>query len=77
MQIVPLFHTLFESSSIHFKMDRLWILRLIYAGLNLNGDAKIYMRSKFLELLLSFYASSLSDPESKTLILRVIWNLFY
>ncbi|XP_073099472.1 uncharacterized protein [Elaeis guineensis] len=69
---VPLFHTLFESSSIHFKMDRLWILRLIYAGLNLNSDAKIYMRNKFLELLLSFYASSLSDPESKMLILQIM-----
>ncbi|XP_038973323.1 uncharacterized protein LOC103720976 isoform X2 [Phoenix dactylifera] len=69
---VPLFHTLFESSSIHFKMDRLWILRLIYAGLNLNCDAKIYMRNKLLELLLSFYASSLSDPESKILILQII-----
>ncbi|XP_077224093.1 ribosome 60S biogenesis amino-terminal protein isoform X2 [Tasmannia lanceolata] len=72
LKCVPLFHTLFGSSSIHFKMDRLWILRLSYAGLNLDDDAQIIMRKFLLELLLSFYSSSLSDSESKTLILQIV-----
>ncbi|XP_072970894.1 uncharacterized protein [Typha angustifolia] len=69
---VPLFHTLFGNSSIHFKADRLWILHLLYSGINLFDDAKIYKRNNILELLSSFYSSSISDPESKVLILQII-----
>ncbi|OAY67542.1 Nucleolar pre-ribosomal-associated protein 1 [Ananas comosus] len=72
LKSVPLFNTLFGNSSIHFKADRLWILQLLYAGLNLYDDAKIYVKNNILEFLLSFYASSISDLESKILILQII-----
>lgn len=51
------------------------MLRLVYAGLNFDDDAQIYIRNSILEVLLSFYASPLSDNESKELILLVVFNL--
>ncbi|XP_057980376.1 uncharacterized protein LOC131166095 isoform X2 [Malania oleifera] len=69
---VPLFHNFFWSSSINFKADRLWILRLLYAGLNVDDDAHIYIRNSILEILLSFYTSPLSDNASKELILLIV-----
>ncbi|KAG9454065.1 hypothetical protein H6P81_006969 [Aristolochia fimbriata] len=69
---MPLFHTLFRSSSVNFQADRLWILQLSYAGLNLDDDAQIFMRRFLIEILLNFYCSSLSDNESKDIILLIV-----
>ncbi|BBH01972.1 hypothetical protein Prudu_012398 [Prunus dulcis] len=66
------FSNFFWSSSINFKAERLWILRLVYAGLNFEDDAKIYMKNSVLETLMSFYVSPISDDESKELILQVV-----
>ncbi|RZC65635.1 hypothetical protein C5167_009331 [Papaver somniferum] len=71
LKSIPLFDTLFESCSIKFKTDKLWILRLSYSGLNLDDDAEIF-QSKCLHKMLSFYSSSLSDYESKILILQIV-----
>lgn len=56
---------------MNLKGERLWILRLIYAGLNLEDDSRIYIRNSVQEILLSFYSSPLSDKESQELILQV------
>lgn len=73
LQQIPLFHDLFHSSAVNFRTQQLWMLRLAYAGLNLEDDAWLYIRSTILETLMSFYASPLSDIESKKLILQVIF----
>jgi len=59
------------SSSVNFKAERSWILRLLYAGLNSDDDAMIYIRNSILEDLMSFYVSPLSDVVSKDLIIEV------
>ncbi|CAL5388463.1 unnamed protein product [Camellia sinensis] len=56
--------------TVKFRTLRLWILRLLYAGLNSDDDAQIYIRNNILEILLAFYASPVSDYESKELILQ-------
>lgn len=71
LQMISFFDEFFWSNSVNFKSDRIWILRLLYCGLNLEDDARIYVRSSILEKLLSFYSSSLSDNESNYLILQV------
>ncbi|KAM7489664.1 hypothetical protein LguiB_027148 [Lonicera macranthoides] len=71
MKRIPLFHDFLWSSSVTFKTDRLWILRLLYTGLNLDDDTHIYTKNSVLEILLSFYASPFPDNESKELILQV------
>ncbi|KAI7994661.1 Casein kinase 1-like protein HD16 [Camellia lanceoleosa] len=72
VKCIPLFETFFWSSTVKFKTLKLWILRLLYAGLNSYDDAQIYIRNNILEILLAFYASPLSDYESKELILQVV-----
>ncbi|CAN6236303.1 unnamed protein product [Urochloa humidicola] len=72
LQSIPLFPTLLQSSSVHFKAERLWMLRLLSAGANLADDAKIYKRGRVLELALSFCSSPVSDSESKVLVLKVL-----
>ncbi|XP_021758900.1 uncharacterized protein LOC110723822 [Chenopodium quinoa] len=72
LKSIPLFHEFIWSSSVTFRTDRLWMLRLLYAGINLEDDAVICVRNSVPEILLSVYASPLSDLESKELILRVV-----
>ncbi|XP_019455735.1 PREDICTED: uncharacterized protein LOC109356706 isoform X2 [Lupinus angustifolius] len=72
MRAVPLFDNFFWSISVNFKAERCWMLRLLYAGLNSDDDAMIYIRNSILENLMSFYVSPLSDIESKDLIIEVI-----
>ncbi|XWS10328.1 hypothetical protein CRYUN_Cryun39dG0066900 [Craigia yunnanensis] len=72
MKQIPLFHDFFHSNAVNFRAQRLWILRLAYAGLNLEDDAWLYIRSSILQTLMSFYASPLSDIESKKLILQML-----
>lgn len=75
MQNILFFTNFFWSSSINFKAERLWILRLVYAGLNFDEDAQIYMNNSVLEALMSFYVSPISDDESKELMLQVTFLL--
>ncbi|RZC57613.1 hypothetical protein C5167_004919 [Papaver somniferum] len=82
LERIPLFHLLYGRNSIklneqslskekeNVKTDRLWILRLCYAGLVLEEDAEIY-ENKYSQIL-SFYSSSFSDNESKKLILQIV-----
>ncbi|KAG5017516.1 hypothetical protein JHK85_023652 [Glycine max] len=67
-----MFDNFFWSTSVNFKAERSWMLRLVYAGMNSDDDAAIYIRNSILEKLMSFYVSPLSDFESKNLIIEVI-----
>ncbi|KAJ0657662.1 putative nucleolar pre-ribosomal-associated protein [Helianthus annuus] len=69
---ISFFDEFFWSNSVNFKSERIWILRLLYSGLNLEDDAQIYVRSSIFEKLLSFYSSPLSDNESRELILQIV-----
>ncbi|KAK8989349.1 hypothetical protein V6N11_063781 [Hibiscus sabdariffa] len=72
MKQIPLFHDFFHSNAVNHRAQRLWILRLSYAGLNLEDDAWLYIRSSILETLMSFYVSPLSDVETKKIILQIL-----
>ncbi|XP_057475147.1 uncharacterized protein LOC130763274 [Actinidia eriantha] len=72
LKAIPLFQDFFWSSSVNFMTERLWILRLLYTGLNSDDDAQIYIRNNIIEILMSFYASPVSDNESKEMILQVV-----
>uniref|UniRef100_A0A7N0UWV8 URB1 C-terminal domain-containing protein n=1 Tax=Kalanchoe fedtschenkoi TaxID=63787 RepID=A0A7N0UWV8_KALFE len=72
MKRIPLFDKFFWSSSLNFKIERVWILRLCYTGLRLKEDAQIYIRSSVLENILSYYSSPFADDDSKLLILQIL-----
>ncbi|KAG5621472.1 hypothetical protein H5410_006690 [Solanum commersonii] len=70
LQGIPLFQTFFWSISTNFITERLWMLRLLCSGLNVDDDAQIYIRNAIFETLFSFYVSPISDHESKELIVQ-------
>ncbi|XP_027162829.1 uncharacterized protein LOC113763268 [Coffea eugenioides] len=72
MKGVPLFQEFFWSSSVTFKSERLWMLRLLNTSLTMDDDAQILVRNSIFEILLNFYASPLSDDESKELIVEMV-----
>ncbi|KAL2322652.1 hypothetical protein Fmac_027031 [Flemingia macrophylla] len=72
MTVIPMFDKFFGITSVNVKAERSWILRLVYAGLNSDDDAVIYINNSVLENLMSFYVSCLSDFESRNLIIEVI-----
>ncbi|XP_051120016.1 uncharacterized protein LOC127243852 [Andrographis paniculata] len=72
MKAIPLFQTFFSSSSKSFRADRLWMLRLLYVGLNSEDDARIYIRNSIFQNLLSCYSSPLSDNDSKGLTIQIV-----
>ncbi|KAK4258228.1 hypothetical protein QN277_007700 [Acacia crassicarpa] len=72
LQVIPLFDDFLWSTSVNFKAERLWMLRLVYAGLNTDDDVMLYIRNSVLESLMSFYMSTVSDFESKELVIEVI-----
>ncbi|KAM7278954.1 hypothetical protein ACFE04_006088 [Oxalis oulophora] len=72
MDCIPLFGNFLWSSSANFRTERLWILRLICAGMNLEEDASMYISNSTVEILLSFHTSPISDNDSKELILQII-----
>ncbi|KAL0402200.1 UNVERIFIED_CONTAM: putative protein C14G10.02 [Sesamum latifolium] len=76
MKVIPLFQNLFWSSSISFRADRLWMLRLLYAGVNTEDDAQIYVKNSIFEILMGFYSSPLSDNDSKELIIQFVMNSY-
>ncbi|KAL0303226.1 UNVERIFIED_CONTAM: hypothetical protein Sradi_6190700 [Sesamum radiatum] len=50
----------------------LWMLRMLYAGVNTEDDAQIYVKNSIFEILMSFYSSPLSDNDSKELIIQIV-----
>ncbi|CAA0330833.1 unnamed protein product [Arabidopsis thaliana] len=69
---IPLFHDFFGSSTVNFRSQRLWVLRLVFVGLESEEDAQIYIRNSILETVMGFFSSPLADDETKGLILQVV-----
>ncbi|XP_065862051.1 uncharacterized protein [Euphorbia lathyris] len=69
---IPFFRSFFESNSVNFRAERLWMLRLACAGLNLDDDANLYMKNSIPRTVLSFYSTPLADNASKELVLQVV-----
>ncbi|KAL3696543.1 hypothetical protein R1sor_010619 [Riccia sorocarpa] len=74
METVPLFQIMFGSGSVQYRSDRLWMLRLLAAGLGSSLDAHIYRRKFVLELLMSFYDSAMADAFTRQWVLQVLYK---
>ncbi|XP_073041195.1 uncharacterized protein [Primulina eburnea] len=72
MRTIPLFENLFWSSSVSFRNDRVWILRLLCVGLNVEDDAQIYIQNSIFEKIFGFYSSPLSDNDSQELVIQIL-----
>ncbi|KAL2643291.1 hypothetical protein R1flu_010878 [Riccia fluitans] len=74
IESIPLFQIMFGSGSVQYRSDRLWMLRLLAAGLGSSLDAHIYRRKFVLELLMSFYDSEMADAFTRKWVLQVLFQ---
>lgn len=69
---IPLFYSLFYSSGTNSRSERIWILRLLKNGLNSDLDFHVIQRRHAMELLFTFFSSSLSDLQTRKLTMEII-----
>lgn len=72
---VPELYTFLHSSEINYKEHQSFILELLKDGLRTEKDLTDFMRSMAFKLFSELYSSSLSDTETKVLILNVIQRI--
>lgn len=76
MEDIPMFYSLFNSSSEQHRKERVWMLRLLAASLKTSEDYKLFKRRHVVDLLVAFFNSQLSEPLSKKIVIEVK-NFFF
>eukprot|EP00041_Stephanoeca_diplocostata_P032048 m.1015233 g.1015233 ORF g.1015233 m.1015233 type:complete len:2160 (-) comp24076_c0_seq4:1637-8116(-) len=75
LEDVPMFYTLFNSSSQTFRSERLWILRLLALGSQSAADYKILRRRRAVDLALHLYDSTASDGKTRAMTTQLVVTL--
>ncbi|GAQ89059.1 hypothetical protein KFL_004830100 [Klebsormidium nitens] len=71
LEDIPLFYSLFNSGSPSYRTERVWMLRLLAAGLVTSADGRVFRRRFVLELLMSFAGSAMADAFTRRLVMQV------
>ncbi|CAG8450593.1 16464_t:CDS:10 [Cetraspora pellucida] len=74
LEDVPMFYSLFHTSSKNYQKERVWILRLLSAGLKTHEDYKIFRRRYVWDVISSYYNSPLADNISRKLIIEILFQ---
>ncbi|KAG0343372.1 hypothetical protein BG004_005354, partial [Podila humilis] len=74
MDDIPMFYSLFNSSSEHHRKERVWVLRLLSGSLKSSDDFKLFKRRYVIDLLVAFFNSQLSEPLSKKIVVEILFN---
>lgn len=69
---VPLFRKLVHSGSTTAREERLWLLRLLLAGLRTSDDARVYRRQYIFELTMDLAGATVADPKAAHLALSLL-----
>jgi len=69
---IPMFYTLFNSTTENYKKDNLWILNMLQCGLHDKQDFSIFQRRHAFTLITSFVDSSLADLRARKISLDII-----
>eukprot|EP01116_Phalansterium_solitarium_P000522 TRINITY_DN10334_c0_g1_i1.p1 TRINITY_DN10334_c0_g1~~TRINITY_DN10334_c0_g1_i1.p1 ORF type:complete len:137 (-),score=32.24 TRINITY_DN10334_c0_g1_i1:4-414(-) len=67
-----MFYQLFNSFGDELRSERLWILQVIRHGLRSYEDVRIVKRRHALQILLTFFDSSVGDPASHAIVLQIL-----
>jgi hypothetical protein len=71
---VPMFYELLYSNYTTHKLERQWILRLLLNGLENEQDYSIFQRRFVIDILTTYFQSTLADNLSRKQILMVIYK---
>ncbi|KAG0049349.1 hypothetical protein BGZ83_005861 [Gryganskiella cystojenkinii] len=74
LEDIPMFYSLFNSSSEQHRKERVWMLRLLAASLKTSDDYKMFRRRHVVDLLVAFFNSQLSEPLSKKIVIEILFN---
>ncbi|RUS32619.1 hypothetical protein BC938DRAFT_474885 [Jimgerdemannia flammicorona] len=74
LEDIPMFYSLFNTSSFNFKKDRVWMLRLISAGLKCPEDYKLLKRRHVWDIISSFYNSQMADGITRKIVVEILFN---
>lgn len=72
---IPELYTFLHSSDVNFKDHRNFVLELLRDGLRTEEDFMDFIKSMAFKLTSEFYSSSISDSDSKLLVLEVMKSL--
>ncbi|KAF9918456.1 hypothetical protein BX616_008676 [Lobosporangium transversale] len=73
LEDIPMFYSLFNSSSEHHRKERVWMLRLLAASIKTPEDYKLFKRRYVLDLLEAFFNSQLGEPLSKKIVIEILF----
>ncbi|KAI1320391.1 hypothetical protein EDD11_001194 [Mortierella claussenii] len=74
LEDIPMFYSLFNSSSEQHRKERVWMLRLLATSLKTAEDYKLFKRRHAVDLMLGFFDSQLSEPLSKKIVIEALFN---
>ncbi|KAF9126633.1 hypothetical protein BGW39_006476 [Mortierella sp. 14UC] len=74
LQDIPMFYSMFNSSSDNHRKERVWMLRLLATSLKTSEDFKLFKRRHVVDLLVAFFNSQLSEPLSKKIVIEILFN---
>jgi len=71
LEDIPMFYSMFNSSSEHHRKERVWMLRLLASSLKTAEEYRMFKRRHVIDLLVAFFNSQLSEPLSKKIVIEV------
>ncbi|KAI8602359.1 ribosome 60S biogenesis N-terminal-domain-containing protein, partial [Dissophora ornata] len=74
LEDIPMFYSMFNSSSEQHRKERVWMLRLLATSLKTADDYKLFKRRHVVDLLVAFFNSQLSEPLSRKIVIEVLFN---
>ncbi|KAK3825715.1 MAG: ribosome 60S biogenesis N-terminal-domain-containing protein, partial [Benniella sp.] len=74
LEDIPMFYSMFNSSSEHHRKERVWMLRLLASSLKTAEEYRMFKRRHVIDLLVAFFNSQLSEPLSKKIVIEVLFN---
>ncbi|KAG9324490.1 hypothetical protein KVV02_006084 [Mortierella alpina] len=74
LEDIPMFYSMFNSSSDQHRKERVWMLRLLAASLKTAEDYRLFKRRHVVDLLTAFFNSQLSEPLSRKIVIEILFN---
>ncbi|KAG0273711.1 hypothetical protein BGZ95_010495 [Linnemannia exigua] len=74
LEDIPMFYSMFNSSSENHRKERVWMLRLLATSLKTSEDYRLFKRRHVVDLLVAFFNSQLSEPLSKKIVIEILFN---